>query len=437
MAQQQKCPQCGTQLFNEYYTSVVCPMCGWGKSEGVTLAPPSGLAYKLSMKSRRWKFGAAAIAIVALLLVTPLIKFSRNQVMANQAVATARGQMDKRLYASAARTLNEAPRAQTTSNTKTQLNALLSDTVRWAHDISDADSAKTSMLEGDSEDALDELDEIDEDFPQEDEADELTEYAQDMEIDEEYEVSEDELDDAFYIPEDPAMPELDELETAAQQQNDDDDDSVTTTTDPATAPGTPSTDESEETTTSGDTGEEQVTEDELPEAPAVHPSTPVNSVANKAPRLAVFYQIVWDTNTDHDNFYTIDQKNEVAPGKDKKSGFGGYKLNGAIGQVYNRKPANSPGVVPLYRYWSAKQTNHYYTTSSKFATGKNTNYVKQQVAGYVGKWDGQKCLAGTKPLYTLYSSKVTNNMYTSNVDVKNQLVAAGNYKNPQIIGCVW
>ena len=142
MAQQQKCPQCGTQLYNEYYTSVVCPMCGWGKTENVTLTPPSGLAYKLSQKSRRWKFGVAAAAIVALLLVTPLIKYSRNQLLANQAVATARNQMDKRLYASAARTLNEAPRADTTSNTKKQLNALLSDTVRWAHDISDADFSK-------------------------------------------------------------------------------------------------------------------------------------------------------------------------------------------------------------------------------------------------------------------------------------------------------
>lgn len=438
MAQQQKCPQCGTQLYNEYYTSVVCPMCGWGKTENVTLTPPSGLAYKLSQKSRRWKFGVAAAAIVALLLVTPLIKYSRNQLLANQAVATARNQMDKRLYASAARTLNEAPRADTTSNTKKQLNALLSDTVRWAHDISDADSAKTSLLEGDPDEAFDNLDEIDEDFPQADEASGLEDYAQDMEIDPDFEVSEDELDDTFYIPDDPEMANLDELASAAEQQvADNSADTPTTTPQPATnAPASSGEQPASAASATGGTGDEPSEQDQ-PEAPAADPNQPATSPKNTTPRLVTLHQLVWDKQSDQDNFYTIDVKNEVVPGKDKKSGFGGYQQNGSIGQIYNRKPANAATIVPLYRYWSVKDTNHYYTTNSKFAISGNTNYIRQQVAGYVGKWDGQKCLAGNKPLYTLYNAKLTNNIYTANPEVKNQLVASGSYKNPQIVGCIW
>lgn len=440
MAQQQKCPQCGTQLYNEYYTSVVCPMCGWGKTENVTLAPPSGLAYKLSTKSRRWKFGVAAAAMVMLLLITPLIKYSRNQLLANQAVATARGQMDSRLYASAARTLNEAPRAQTNSATKKQLNALLSDTVRWAHDISDADSAKSSMLEGDSDGALDDLDEIDEDFPQEDEASELADLAQDMELDEDFDVTEEQLDETFYIPDDPEMENIDALETAAEEQiADTSEDSGETSPDPATASGAVSTSTATEPSAEDDPDTDNLPEEEMPEAPVVDPATPANSVTNKKPRLTTFHQIVWEKNkpVDRDNFYTIDVQNEVNTGKDRKSNFGGYQQNGSIGQIYNRKPAKSPSIVALFRYWSNKGTNHYYSTNGKFAVSSNTNYVKQGVAGYIGKWDGQKCLAGNKPLYSVYSAKVTNNIYTANPAVKDQLVAGGNYKSPEIIGCIW
>lgn len=413
-------------------------MCGWGKSENVTLTPPSSLAYRLSAKSRRWKFGIAAAAIVFLLLITPLIKYSRNQLLANQAVATARSQMDKRLYASAARTLNEAPRAQTTSNTKKQLNTLLSDTVRWAHDISDADSAKTALLEGDSEDALDSLDEIEEDFPQADEADDLADLAQDQEL-EDLDFTEEELDDTFYIPDDPEMDNIDELASAAEEQVEDDTSAsdTQTTPDPGTTPNTSTSSASTTTTTSGagDAGDE-IAEIDQPEAPAIDGSKPANAPTNTTPRLATFYQILWDKQSDRDNFYTIDLKNEVTPGKDKKSGFGGYQQNGSIGQIYNRKPAGNATIVPLYRYWSTKDTNHHYTTNSKFAVNNNTNYVKQGVAGYVGKWDGQKCLAGNKPLYSIYSAKVTNNIYTSNPDVKNQLLAGG-YNNPQVVGCIW
>lgn len=344
-------------------------------------------------------------------------------------------QMEKRLYASAARTLNEAPRASTTSDTKNQLNSLLSDTVRWAHNISDAGSAKASILEGNSQDALDNLDEIDEDFPEFDESEDLVDVAQEMEIDDDFEVSEDELDDIFEIPDDPEMDNLDDIEESANEQIDNEDSpDKPETTDAATTPSSSDEDEPDDSEATAEGGDDptESAESDLPEAPSTTNNTPV---ANKQPRLVTFYQILWQKQDDRDNFYTIDVNNEVTPGKDKKSGFSGYEKNGAIGQVYTRKLPNNPSVIPLYRYWSAKDTNHFYTTSSKFA-GKNTNYVKQQVAAYIGKWDGQKCLAGSKPLYTVYSKKVTNNIYTSSLDVKNQLASAG-YNNPKVIGCVW
>lgn len=378
--------------------------------------------------------------------------------MARQAVALAKSQMDKRLYASAVRTLNQAPRSLTTSGTKKQVNGLLSDTLRWAHDISDVAIAKKSIVAVQPEKALDTLDAVDEDFPQENEAVDLIDLAQDQSIDPGIEVNDQIVDDIAYVPDDPELDNLDELSQQAEDQLSGTAQEATTAnsqsetaTQTATSEQQPATaaEASAETSTDPSADDPSLSEpsdeppeEELPDSPdPVAPSTPA-SANSKPTGLVPFYQLNWFNNpknpTDQDTFYTTDLNTEVKQRKDKRSNATGYDTGTVVGQIYNRKVAGNANIVPLYRYYSASRTSHYLTTNGKFSSNnKSANYVRQQVAGYIGKWDGQKCLAGNIPLYSIYSPKMTDNFDTTNAAFRDALVANAGWKYPKVTGCIW
>lgn len=384
-------------------------MCGWGKSENVIVTRPSGLQ-RIGAKSRRWKMTAAAGIAVAILIITPFLNMGIDQVQAKQAIAKAKKQMSSRLYASAARTLNEAPLADN------EMRTLMSSTVRWAHDISDVKQAKTAMSDSKPDDALESLAEIDEDFPQEDEAVDLMELAQDQFIDPELEISDGELDEIAFVPDDPELDNLDELTSEIEDELGELED-LTADEPAAAAPATP-----------------QPTNPAQPATPT--PATPTPAAAALLP----LYQMTWVKQTeprDQDTMYTTNVAQEVTPRKDNIANFGSYFLPVVAGQIYDQQPTGKPNIVPFYRYWNATKTDHYYTTNARFGLAENAGYARQQIAGYIGVWDGKKCLEGTKPLFNLYSQKYTDNFYTTSVVDRDNLVRSKDWVVTRIAGCLW
>lgn len=448
------CPQCGNELYTDHYTQTHCVMCSWGKTDEPYTPPPTGIIYTLSSKSLKWKTTAFAGVIVCLLIITPVLNLAINQVQTNRAIAKARQQIDKGLYASAARTLNQAPRTVAVSSARKEVSGLLSNSIRWARDTSEVNVAKKQVAEVEPEFALNTLDDIEEDFPLEDEAVDLIDFAQEQALDPSLEVNEEMLDELANMPDDPELGNLDELEQeAGEQLTPDAPKPAAASSAPAPAPAIP---EEPATPEEGVISDELIEEpplDELPEAPEManeeesNPTTPAPkpdpaSADKQTPRLATLYHMSWQnkpTNqTDQDNFYTIDLNNEVNARKDRLSNFSGYGSSDIIGQLYTRKPEGKKNIVPLYRYWSVSKTDHYYTVNSKFASKtKKSNYVRQQAAGYIGKWDGKKCSEGITPLYTLYNAKVSDNFYTTNAAMKDALVKNQGWTNPKVVGCIW
>lgn len=443
MSQHTKCPQCGTEITKEYYEQTVCPMCGWSSAGSATAAPPSGIVYKIRTKSLRWRIGATAAVLVSILVITPLLGLGVDQVRANMAITKARQQMDDRLYASAARTINEAPASAPLKNTTVEMDQVLSNTIRWARDISDVKVAKKSIQDVEPAAALESLEDIDEDFPQDEETDELIDLAQDQTLDPELEISEEELDEIAYVPDDPELENLDELEVTAEEHLSEaanEEVAVPTPEQPApaeAAPEAPIDDAPIEAIL-----EDDVPLEELPDGDEIADPVPVAGQPEPLPPKVNLYQLSWKNKpsktTDQDSFYTINVANEVRPKKDRRSGFSGYNTDGPIGSVFKRKPKGNQNVVPLYRYWSASRTDHYYTTNKNFSSSNpKANYVRQQAAGYIGVWNGSACLEGNKPLYNIYNSKLSDNFYTADPGLKDRMIRSDGWVNPNIVGCIW
>jgi len=479
MSQHKNCPQCGTDLYVSHFNNVSCPVCGWGIVEASNATPPSGFLYYLSSKSLRWKALTLTSIFVSGIFITSIGGYGISQWSQRRSLARAQNLIDQRMYASAARVLNKSAASSTVSVApKFSGRKLLNNSIRWAHDTVDVASAKDNMEASKPQTAIDSLDDVDEDFPQEDEAIELIDLAQEQTMDEDVEITDEILDDIAYVADDPELDNLDEITSdaiddevitpdevkpdpkpAAQPTN------TTTATNPS-APVTTSSpapnvsepedepidedsddtlDDSEDLDELLDSDFEEPSLDELPESPE-----PVTSVAPAAPSqqtatikkvgLVPFYQLIYINNpnaiTDADTFLTTDLSGEVNPKKDKKSGFGNYGGPTVIGSLYNRRVNGNKNIVPLYRYWSSKKTDHFYTRNGKFAKKKGSKYTRQKVAGYIGKYKGGKCLEGTKPLYNLYSKKYGDNFYSTDTNAVKFVEAAG-YGHKKIRGCLW
>ena len=120
----------------------------------------------------------------------------------------------------------------------------------------------------------------------------------------------------------------------------------------------------------------------------------------------------WQANGS-DHFYTInpDEIGITTPGKVGKFG---YTSEGIQCLIYRFQVKNS---VPLYRYWRSDLSDHLYTThagemgtTTPGRTGKN-DYVSEGIAGF--------CMpeqtADTIPLYRYYGGMVVDHFYTTSI----------------------
>ena len=112
-----------------------------------------------------------------------------------------------------------------------------------------------------------------------------------------------------------------------------------------------------------------------------------------------------------DHFYTTDP-NEIGTTTPGQVGKHGYVSEGSPGLVYKYQVLNS---VPLYRYWKASVSDHFYTTNSAEIgttipgqTGKH-GYKSEGVTGF--------CMPrqtdDTIPLYRYWKASVSDHFYTT------------------------
>jgi hypothetical protein len=393
MSQNQKCPQCGENLTFTPDQKIHCLMCGWG-GDGVPIPVHTGKSAFFLNKSRRWKIIAISATLVGMLVLPTLIMYPINQARADAAIKEARSLMDQRLYASAARVLHGAPQTLVSSSKSDEIRKLLSDNVRWSNDLGGIKLAKEKLAAEDPFAALDELSNLEGDFPLSDEALGLIDLAQALELDPSLDFSEDFLNDLAFTPDDIDLGGIG-------------------------------------TTGSGSAGR--------PNRPSGGNN---NSGSNNPPSgsgssavLQTFYRL--SKLTDADNLYTTDLGREVRPGADRITGKTGYENKGSEGRIYNRNPGSN--VIPFYRYYSARDTDHYYTTNGNFSSGNvRANYQLQMTAGFIGVWDAtsRRCKAGTKPLYGIYNPTSKINYYSTSKSEINIRVANG-FKNERVFGCVW
>ncbi|TSE09022.1 M57 family metalloprotease [Aquimarina algiphila] len=119
------------------------------------------------------------------------------------------------------------------------------------------------------------------------------------------------------------------------------------------------------------------------------PNTPTPPVVTPK----TFYRFYNSGAVDH--FYST---NRSAPS--------GYRLEGAIGKVFDKKVA---GTIPLYKAYNRNAKNHFYSTN-RGEVANAAGYQYQGVAGYVYSSRG----SGRIPLYRFYNSTVVNHFYTTN-----------------------
>lgn len=439
-----QCPQCGTTLIPDAAQRVRCLMCGWGGQTGIDSQAKTAPAVKyVASKSVRWKLMTVSLAIIAILVIPSAVAYPFNQWRANQTIAKAKSQMNMRLYASAAKTLNSSPSALTLSSKSLEVKKLLVDNVRWARDISNVKEAKKSLVETDPDLALAELSDIEEDYPHEEEVIDLIDLAQDQIIDPDLEVSLEEVDEIAFAPEDPDAEILEELEKEqgiASEEIEAADQTAPTPEAPGGETEIPESLEDELVIEEiGLSPDEEIELEDVAEPEEMELSEPAPpGPAPGKTQLRDFYHLYNSGSDDH--MHTTDVNNEVNPGRDKRTGGAGYGNYGSIGKLYNRKVKKyNKRIVPLYRYYSAARKDHFYTNNRNFSSSSpQANYQRQLVAGYMGKYSSKKskCLAGKRPIYNIYHKPKQKNYITSDVNEVNRLKAAG-WKNSQIIGCIW
>jgi hypothetical protein len=429
----QKCPQCGENLIIDNVKNTMhCTLCGWG-GNGTPITSKSDRALNaFSAKPVRWKIATLSAVIIIGLLIPSGFSYALNELQANRAISKAKSQMEQRLYASAAKTLHQTPRNSVRTAKFKEVRVLLADNVRFARDIAGVGAAKESLVQSNPDAALDTMEEVDQDFPHEDEVVELIDLAQDQTLNPDLAVSEEVVDDIAYVPDDPEENIVDELDSDNDGQMDIAPDTGNNASPQATTASNPQTPQASTDSAQPQPPAEEFVEpddgdpvdpeeladppeDELPEvsdenSPPPTPEAIPPSVAGRS-RQVNFYVMKWFDNpsnpTNQDHFFTIDLANEINPRRDRKSGFGGYIFEGvSAGLLYSRKVPNKKRIIPLYRYWSANRVDHFYTTKRNFSSNNpRANYVRQGVAGYIGKWSERqnRCLAGKTPLYNVYT----------------------------------
>jgi hypothetical protein len=116
---------------------------------------------------------------------------------------------------------------------------------------------------------------------------------------------------------------------------------------------------------------------------------------------------------EHNHFYTT-KADEIGTTHVGETGKFGYKSEGIAGYAY---PAQH-NLVPIYRYWHAANTDHFYT--EKAAEIGTTNVGQAGNHGYVSEGIAFHVFAhnhnGLVPVYRYWSAAAKNHFYTTNVD---------------------
>ena len=115
-----------------------------------------------------------------------------------------------------------------------------------------------------------------------------------------------------------------------------------------------------------------------------------------------------------DHFYTRNPS-EIGTVIPEEVGKHGYKSEGIACNLFTSQVYGS---VPLYRYWKASASDHFYTTNAgeigtttPQQSGKH-DYVFEGVAGYCYP----KPFFQTVPLYRYWKASVSDHFYTTNPD---------------------
>ena len=114
-----------------------------------------------------------------------------------------------------------------------------------------------------------------------------------------------------------------------------------------------------------------------------------------------------------DHLYTTNAK-EIGTTKPGARGRHGFIFEAIMGRVYTTRV---PGTTPLYRYYSPRVKDHFYTTNAKeigtTTPGKRGRhgYVSEGITGYIFTKAGK----GRVPLYRYYHPGVKDHLYTNHV----------------------
>ena len=114
-----------------------------------------------------------------------------------------------------------------------------------------------------------------------------------------------------------------------------------------------------------------------------------------------------------DHFYTTNPA-EIGTTSPGQVGKYGYKSEGIQCNIYKY---NVLGSVPLYRYWQGSVSDHFYTTNA----GEIGTTTPGQTGKYGYKSEGivgfcmPKQMTGTVPLYRYWKGSVSDHFYTTNV----------------------
>jgi hypothetical protein len=114
-----------------------------------------------------------------------------------------------------------------------------------------------------------------------------------------------------------------------------------------------------------------------------------------------------------------------------KTGDGFWKHEGVTGYIAKDSACHISNALPLYRFWSASRSKHFYTTNR--LEGSTAGFTEEGIEGYVTTSANSQYY--TKPVYRLYKP-LTNNQYddhfyTTSLAEANIAVQAG-YTNEGI-----
>ena len=126
--------------------------------------------------------------------------------------------------------------------------------------------------------------------------------------------------------------------------------------------------------------------------------------------FAPFFRYRYHNARDH--FYTTNPS-EIGTITIGKAGKHGYIFEGIECALLTR---HLDGSIPLYRYYSGRAHDHFYTTNAReigvspYGTKVKYNYVNEGVAGYCY----QSRFNGAIPLHRYWNPRLQNHFYTTN-----------------------